>query len=356
MERKQVLTGAGSVLAAVVASSCCWLPLLLLGVGAGATAVGTVTNTIERFRPIFAVLAIGFLGAAWYFTYFRRPVRAAGQSGDACCAMEPKVQITAASTEACCAALPEKDSAETLCSCCHEKGKRVPASTVRALVREPLRSQVREGDYVLCLNPGCAQVYTGLDGVGSFAKSDLAVRVGYKEQEGPHLVCYCFDHSVEEIEDQLRGTGKSAVPESIKAEVKAGRCACEIKNPQGTCCLGNVNRAVREAQDRIAGRPAAPVGAPAVQCAPPPSLDENHEDCCSLPRKSGTPAAAVGQLRRLNKIILPIVTVLILGMVFFPHQMFAFLARSEPTPGGSTAPAVLPPNLKTVVLNVPGMS
>ncbi len=356
MERKQVLTGVGSILAAVAASSCCWLPLHLLGIGAGATAVGAVTNMIERFRPVFAALAIGFLGAAWYFTYFRRPVRVGGPSGDACCAAVPKGHSPSVSEDECCAVEQAKDVTGTICSCCHEKGKRVAASTVRALVRESLQSQVREGDYVLCLNPGCAQVYTGPDGARSLVKSDLAVRVGYKEQEGPHLVCYCFDHSVEEIESQLRGNGKTTVPESVKAEVKAGRCGCEVKNPQGTCCLGNVNRAVKEAQERIAGRTTAPVGAPAVQCAPTPSLDESHEDCCCLPRKPGAPAPAVGLLKRLNKVILPIVTVLILGMVFFPHEMFAFLAKQEPAPAGSSVPAIPDTRLKTVVLQVPGMT
>ncbi|MCK9905406.1 hypothetical protein MXD63_36140, partial [Frankia sp. Cpl3] len=39
------------------------------------------------------------------------------------------------------------------------------------------------------------------------------------------------------------------MPESyvdrIKTQVQAGRCACEIHNPQGTCCLGNVSAFVR---------------------------------------------------------------------------------------------------------------
>ena len=30
--------------------------------------------------------------------------------------------------------------------------------------------------------------------------------------------------------------------ERIKAEVQAGNCACEVKNPSGKCCLGNVTR------------------------------------------------------------------------------------------------------------------
>ena len=32
------------------------------------------------------------------------------------------------------------------------------------------------------------------------------------------------------------------IPGQIRAHQLAGRCACEIHNPQGACCLGNVTR------------------------------------------------------------------------------------------------------------------
>jgi hypothetical protein len=31
-----------------------------------------------------------------------------------------------------------------------------------------------------------------------------------------------------------------AIVDDIKAGIKAGQCACDLRNPQGTCCLGNV--------------------------------------------------------------------------------------------------------------------
>ncbi len=33
----------------------------------------------------------------------------------------------------------------------------------------------------------------------------------------------------------------------IAAEVRAGRCSCEVKNRSGRCCLGDVYRAVNDA-------------------------------------------------------------------------------------------------------------
>ena len=49
---------------------------------------------------------------------------------------------------------------------------------------------------------------------------------------------------MQSIEEEIRGTGRTTVQERIKMEVKAGTCRCEVENPQGTCCLGDVARAV----------------------------------------------------------------------------------------------------------------
>lgn len=63
----------GAVVSAIVASSCCWLPplLILFGVsGAGMVAA------LEEYRPYTMGVTFAFLAAAFYFTY--RPKRAGG--------------------------------------------------------------------------------------------------------------------------------------------------------------------------------------------------------------------------------------------------------------------------------------
>lgn len=70
----------GTVLSAIMASSCCWLPplLILFGVsGAGMVAA------LEEYRPYMIVVTFSFLAAAFYFTYRKKPV-AAGEAD--CCA------------------------------------------------------------------------------------------------------------------------------------------------------------------------------------------------------------------------------------------------------------------------------
>lgn len=40
--------------------------------------------------------------------------------------------------------------------------------------------------------------------------------------------------------------GKSTAVAKITEYVEAGKCACELRNPQGSCCLGNVAQAFRQ--------------------------------------------------------------------------------------------------------------
>lgn len=82
----------GTIISAIMASSCCWLPLVLLAVGVSGAGIA---STLEAFRPLFMVITFGFLGTAFHFTY--RPKKAAASDGNGCCATEP------ASAEDCCA-------------------------------------------------------------------------------------------------------------------------------------------------------------------------------------------------------------------------------------------------------------
>jgi len=119
---------------------------------------------------------------------------------------------------------------------------------VRFLVVDP--SVVTESVYFLCESKDCETVYFDAQG-GRILRSALWVRVGAKETQAPHLVCYCFGHTEEAIEAELRVHGKTTIPERIRAEIAAGTCECEFRNPAGRCCLGNVAQAVK----RLSGAP-----------------------------------------------------------------------------------------------------
>ncbi|HEV2197528.1 MAG TPA: DUF998 domain-containing protein [Candidatus Acidoferrum sp.] len=54
------------------------------------------------------------------------------------------------------------------------------------------------------------------------------------------------------VVQEVDATGDCRIPQRISAEVKAGNCACEVRNPQGSCCLGNVTAVVKRLKaDRI---------------------------------------------------------------------------------------------------------
>ena len=77
--RGERIAKIGTILSAIVASSCCWLPPLLIGLGVlfGFSAdrmIGVMKGSIETYRPVFMVVTFGFLGTAFYLTYRPRPV------------------------------------------------------------------------------------------------------------------------------------------------------------------------------------------------------------------------------------------------------------------------------------------
>ncbi len=135
------------------------------------------------------------------------------------------------------------------CPACGKKGKSVATLTVKSLVRDHTRV-ARSGSYSFCRTPDCDVVY--FSDVTTFRKPDLKVRVGIKETEDPIPLCYCFDYSRADIRRDIEKLGSTKIPDEIKAEIEAGFCACEVKNPSGSCCLGDITRAVQEVRARSA--------------------------------------------------------------------------------------------------------
>lgn len=128
--------------------------------------------------------------------------------------------------------------------------KQVDLLTVRSLVRQlPLGMQ--NTAYYFCEAADCDVVYFAFDAQApTFRRSDLLVRVGSKETADPIPVCYCFGFTRKDIQKEITETGDSTVANRISAEVKAGNCACEVKNPAGKCCLGDVIRIAKSALEK----------------------------------------------------------------------------------------------------------
>ncbi len=73
------IAAGGSVLAALLASACCWLPLLLLVFGVSALGVSAA---FEKVRPLFLIVAALLLVVGFHLTYFRKEKCAPGSACD----------------------------------------------------------------------------------------------------------------------------------------------------------------------------------------------------------------------------------------------------------------------------------
>lgn len=139
------------------------------------------------------------------------------------------------------------DASKPLCPNCGEPGRSVTAVTLKHMVRPEFLDVVNKTGFLFCCTPECEVVYFHPDDE-TLEKADLRVRVGLKETVDPVPVCYCFGFTERMLLEEIQTTGETTIPQRIAAEMKADRCACEVRNPQGSCCLGNVKAATKRAQ------------------------------------------------------------------------------------------------------------
>ena len=164
-------------------------------------------------------------------------------------------------SEECCP--PEEDATtceapatleKALCPNCHQPGKPIDGITIKAMLAVPL-TELSAVEYRFCRTPNCPTVYYTVDGRQQFVEADLRERVHQKHPEADDIfVCYCFRHSPATIREELLATSHSSVVERVTAGVKAEQCACEVRNPQGACCLGNVRAVVQRVEAELQRR------------------------------------------------------------------------------------------------------
>lgn len=147
----------------------------------------------------------------------------------------------------CCAPIYANNSTPpNACPTNQQVGQRVELVTLKALLALPL-TEITHPRYYFCPDPHCPTVYYSADGTQVFTEAQLRERV---YQKHPHetdiCVCYCFQHRVAELHQSAEQAGGSRVVAAITQGIQSGQCACEIRNPQGACCLGNVRRALKQ--------------------------------------------------------------------------------------------------------------
>jgi hypothetical protein len=151
--------------------------------------------------------------------------------------------------DCCC---PPKDAAGSkpvACRACQTKGQPVDELTIKALLTEHALRRFEPGAYRFCSETSCDVVYFSETGT-NFTKQDVRVPIWQKEPPGRRTICYCFDETESAIAGELRDTGVSHAVDRVRAHIAAHRCACEVRNPRGVCCLGDVIAAIDRVQTR----------------------------------------------------------------------------------------------------------
>jgi hypothetical protein len=145
---------------------------------------------------------------------------------------------------------PSADRRSTRCPGCASQGHAVAIETVRALVTISLRSLELDG-YRFCPTLTCLIVYYGGEN-GPPITVDLLRELVYQKaaDQDQVLICYCFQHSVGMLR---RGDAvqRAAILADIMAGTRQGQCACDLRNPQGSCCLGNVCALMRQVPQKV---------------------------------------------------------------------------------------------------------
>jgi hypothetical protein len=121
----------------------------------------------------------------------------------------------------------------------------VETRTVQALLAASLRQLQPSETHYFCATPGCPVVY--YTAMQQFT-TDQAREPVYQKAAGDATVpvCYCFGHSPASILVEWRTQGQTTVIDDVTAGIRAGQCACELRNPQGSCCLGNLRALVSQ--------------------------------------------------------------------------------------------------------------
>jgi len=123
------------------------------------------------------------------------------------------------------------------CPGCGQSGRAVSETTVGSLLRPAALAQRQERAHRFCPTPACPVVYFGARDI--MRQDDLRVPVFSKEPRGKRIVCYCFEIREQEIEAPERDGGSASFLR-VRRLVREGRCACEVRNPHGSCCLNEI--------------------------------------------------------------------------------------------------------------------
>jgi hypothetical protein len=150
--------------------------------------------------------------------------------------------------ECCCP--PPQAARRQPCPACGVSAAVVEPQTVKAVLMDAALRRFEVDAYYFCASFDCDVVYFGLGG-GRLSKRDLRVPVWQKEPPGSRTLCYCFGENEADIRAELQQTRRPEAVSRVREHIAARRCACDIRNPSGACCLGDLISAVKRIEELL---------------------------------------------------------------------------------------------------------
>lgn len=127
----------------------------------------------------------------------------------------------------------------TFCPVSGTRGKDVALVTLKALLIPAALARLEpKATFRYCPDATCDVVY--YSPTQTYHAADLKVPIFHKQPSPEVPVCYCFGHTRADLSRAAASGSGQALEASIRGHVRVGRCGCEVNNPQGSCCLGNV--------------------------------------------------------------------------------------------------------------------
>ena len=153
--------------------------------------------------------------------------------------------------DCCCSGVQmSKETPQNACGGCGEIGRTVARQTVVHHVKSEKLSSVGDEEYKFCSSPNCAVVYYAASGQ-VFTVDDVRELVTSKTSGNSRPLCYCFGFTEGFARREIAQTSKSSVSKQVSQFIKEKLCSCEIRNPSGVCCLGEINKTLKRLASQI---------------------------------------------------------------------------------------------------------
>jgi len=148
--------------------------------------------------------------------------------------------------ENCCSSPKENSNTNTIIyPSCKNKAKNIQLMTINSMLKPSVLESINAMEkYHFRSTKNCKVVYFDTSNK-EYTLSDIKISVHQKDDSLSTPVCYCFNWTKEKIKQNVENKLTPNPLEHIRENIKENRCGCEVNNPQGSCCLGNVKKFIK---------------------------------------------------------------------------------------------------------------